>query len=87
MCCICLLCGEFPSGVGGGFWLRWDRYHKVSQSCSEEGICCAVNYWYVLCIWGVGEADDVTRYDMEFGGSFYPLCNFSRSVALAALAT
>ena len=24
------------------------RYHKVSQRCSEEGICCAVNYWYVL---------------------------------------
>ena len=22
------------------------RYHKVSQSCSNEGICCAVNYWY-----------------------------------------
>jgi jumonji domain-containing protein 7 len=21
------------------------RYHKVSQSCSDEGICCAVNYW------------------------------------------
>lgn len=22
-------------------------YHKVSQSCDEEGICCAVNYWFV----------------------------------------
>ena len=21
------------------------RYHKVSQSCSDEGICVAVNYW------------------------------------------
>jgi jumonji domain-containing protein 7 len=20
-------------------------YHKVSQSCNEEGICCAINYW------------------------------------------
>lgn len=20
-------------------------YHKVSQECGEEGICCAVNYW------------------------------------------
>lgn len=20
-------------------------FHKVSQSCSDEGICCAVNYW------------------------------------------
>ncbi|KUJ22207.1 phospholipase A2 [Mollisia scopiformis] len=44
-------------------------YHKVSQSCSEEGICCAVNYWH----------------DMEFGGSFYPLCDFVRSTAKAAL--
>lgn len=24
------------------------RYHKVSQSCSNEGICIAVNYWYVI---------------------------------------
>lgn len=37
-------------------------YHKVSQSCSKEGICCAVNY----C------------------GSFYPLCNFARNVALSS---
>lgn len=22
-------------------------YHKVSQSCGDEGFCCAVNYWYV----------------------------------------
>lgn len=22
-------------------------YHKVSQSCSSEGLCCAVNYWLV----------------------------------------
>jgi len=35
----------------------------------EDGICCAVNYWH----------------DMEFGGSFYPLCGFARKVALAAL--
>jgi len=46
-------------------------YHKVSQSCSEEGLCCAVNYWY----------------DMDFGGSFYPLCTFVRSAALVALKT
>jgi len=24
------------------------RYHKVSQSCSDDGICVAVNYWYVI---------------------------------------
>lgn len=37
-------------------------YHKVSQSCSEEGVCCAVNYWY----------------DMEYSGSFYPLATFAK---------
>ncbi|KAH6723895.1 cupin-like domain-containing protein [Leptodontidium sp. MPI-SDFR-AT-0119] len=45
-------------------------YHKVSQSCSEEGICVAVNYWH----------------DMEFGGGFWPMCNFVRDVGLAAAA-
>ncbi|KXJ93076.1 putative phospholipase [Microdochium bolleyi] len=39
-------------------------YHKVSQSCSEDGICVAVNYWY----------------DMEFGGPHYPLASFVRNV-------
>lgn len=43
-------------------------YHKVSQSCSDEGICCAVNYWY----------------DMEYSGSFYPLSTFSRRIGLMA---
>ncbi|RDW88625.1 hypothetical protein BP6252_00657 [Coleophoma cylindrospora] len=42
-------------------------YHKVSQSCSEEGLCCAVNYWH----------------DMDFAGSFYPLCDLVRGVTLA----
>ncbi|KAJ4388973.1 hypothetical protein N0V93_006435 [Gnomoniopsis smithogilvyi] len=41
-------------------------YHKVSQSCSEEGICVAVNYWY----------------DMEFSGPLYPLTQFVRSSCL-----
>jgi jumonji domain-containing protein 7 len=44
-------------------------YHKVSQSCSEEGICCAVNYWY----------------DLEFGGGFWSMANFVRGVGLLAL--
>ncbi|TVY48595.1 JmjC domain-containing protein [Lachnellula occidentalis] len=35
----------------------------------EDGICCAVNYWH----------------DIEFGGSFYPLCGFARNVALNAM--
>ncbi|KAI1638612.1 phospholipase A2 [Biscogniauxia mediterranea] len=42
-------------------------YHKVSQSCSEDGICVAVNYWY----------------DMEFSGPLYSLCSFVRNVGLA----
>jgi jumonji domain-containing protein 7 len=41
-------------------------YHKVSQSCSEEGICCAVNYWY----------------DMEFSGSFWSMASFVREVGM-----
>ncbi|KAL2160648.1 hypothetical protein VTH06DRAFT_1336 [Thermothelomyces fergusii] len=40
-------------------------YHKVSQSCSPEGVCIAVNYWY----------------DMDFTGPLYPLSTFVRSVA------
>ncbi|KAI0122957.1 phospholipase A2 [Xylariales sp. AK1849] len=38
-------------------------YHKVSQSCSEEGVCIAINYWY----------------DMEFSGPLYPLMSFVRN--------
>ena len=44
-------------------------YHKVSQSCNEEGICCAVNYWY----------------DLEFGGSFWSMASFVRGVGLLGL--
>ncbi|KAI5777379.1 cupin-like domain-containing protein [Geopyxis carbonaria] len=42
-------------------------YHQVSQSCSEEGICCAVNYWY----------------DMDFTASLYHSVDFVRSIAAA----
>ncbi|KAF6812906.1 phospholipase a2 [Colletotrichum sojae] len=43
-------------------------YHKVSQSCPEdgEGFVLAVNYWY----------------DMEFSGPLYPLSSFVRNVSL-----
>jgi jumonji domain-containing protein 7 len=43
-------------------------YHKVSQSCNEEGICCAVNYWY----------------DLDFGGGFWSMAGFVRGVGLLA---
>ncbi|KAH9904784.1 phospholipase A2 [Xylariomycetidae sp. FL2044] len=46
-------------------------YHKVSQSCSKEGICVAVNYWY----------------DMDFSGPLYPLTTFVRSVYQSRTAT
>ncbi|KAK3956486.1 cupin-like domain-containing protein [Pseudoneurospora amorphoporcata] len=39
-------------------------YHKVSQSCSQGGICVAVNYWY----------------DMDFTGPLYPFTSFVRAV-------
>lgn len=41
-------------------------YHKVSQSCDGEGICCAINYWY----------------DMEFSGSFWSMASFVRGVGM-----
>ena len=43
-----------------GLW-----YHKVSQSCSREGICCAVNYWY----------------DMDYSGAFYPMATLTKRLA------
>ncbi|KAI1391533.1 putative pla2g4b [Hypoxylon trugodes] len=49
---------------GDMFYLPAMWYHKVSQSCSEEGICVAVNYWY----------------DMEFSGPLYPLTSLVRNL-------
>ncbi|CAL3969347.1 unnamed protein product [Diplocarpon coronariae] len=58
-------------GEGDLLYLPALWYHKVSQSCSDEGICVAVNYWH----------------DMDFGGGFWPLCGFVRDVGLAAAKT
>jgi jumonji domain-containing protein 7 len=44
-------------------------YHKVSQSSNDEGICCAVNYWY----------------DLDFAGGFWSTSNFVRSAGLLSL--
>ncbi|TGZ80451.1 Clavaminate synthase-like protein [Ascodesmis nigricans] len=41
-------------------------YHKVAQESGDEGICCAVNFWY----------------DMEYSGPFYPTVNFVRNISL-----
>ncbi|CCF32850.1 phospholipase A2 [Colletotrichum higginsianum] len=48
-------------------------YHKVSQSCPEdgEGFVLAVNYWY----------------DMEFSGPLYPLSSFVRNIGLQTTST
>jgi jumonji domain-containing protein 7 len=43
-------------------------YHKVSQSCNAEGLCCAVNYWY----------------DLDFSGGFWASSSFVRSAGLLA---
>ncbi|KAI9667205.1 MAG: hypothetical protein M1821_000018 [Bathelium mastoideum] len=50
---------------GDMLYLPAQWYHKVTQSCNAEGICCAVNYWY----------------DMDFSGIFYPATSFLRSTA------
>ncbi|VDB87963.1 Bgt-3379 [Blumeria graminis f. sp. tritici] len=49
---------------GDMLYLPAQWYHKVSQSCADDGICCAVNYWY----------------DMEYGGGSYSMLNFLRNV-------
>ncbi|KAF9881295.1 phospholipase A2 [Colletotrichum karsti] len=48
-------------------------YHKVSQSCPDdgEGFVLAVNYWY----------------DMDFAGPLYPLSSFVRNVSLQSTST
>lgn len=43
-------------------------YHKVSQSVDDEGLCCAVNYWY----------------DLDFGGGFWSMAGFVRTVGLVS---
>ncbi|KAF1995538.1 Clavaminate synthase-like protein [Amniculicola lignicola CBS 123094] len=44
-------------------------YHKVSQSCNDEGLCCAVNYWY----------------DLDFGGGFWSTAGFVRGIGIMSL--
>lgn len=44
-------------------------YHKVSQSCSDEGLCCAVNYWY----------------DLDFSGAFWSMTAFVRNAGILAV--
>ena len=59
-------------------------YHKVSQSASDEGICVAVNYWYVPLRITASQHDQTTdnrsRYDMDFTGPLLPLASFVKSV-------
>ncbi|MCJ1241113.1 hypothetical protein MMC14_009117 [Varicellaria rhodocarpa] len=53
---------------GDMLYLPTQWYHKVTQICGEEGICCAVNYWY----------------DMDFDGIFYSATSLIRNMALSA---
>lgn len=55
-------------GPGDMLYLPAQWYHKVKQSCSPEGICVAVNYWY----------------DMEFSGAFHSMTCFVRDVGKSA---
>lgn len=54
---------------GDMLYLPAQWYHKVKQTCSEEGICVAINYWY----------------DMEFAGGFHCMTSFARDAAKIAL--
>ncbi|KAF2236229.1 phospholipase A2 [Viridothelium virens] len=56
---------------GDILYLPAQWFHKVSQSCNVEGVCCAVNYWY----------------DMEFSGAFHSAMSFIRNVADSATQT
>lgn len=62
-----------------------NRYHKVSQTCSNEGICVAANYWYVRWVSKSPKWMLIffLRHDMEYSGNFYPITNLTRDVALA----
>lgn len=73
--------------------MQKSRYHKVSQSCGPEGICIAVNYWFVHDLAHSPEMFEKhamltgsNRYDMDFGGFHYVSSAFIRDVALAAAA-
>ena len=58
------------------------RYHKVSQSCADddEGFVLAVNYGYVTNIERYQTPTNDNRYDMEYSGSLYSLCNLVRNM-------
>lgn len=58
------------------------RYHKVSQSCADddEGFVLAVNYWYVHRHQRRQTPANDNRYDMEYSGSLYSLCNLVRNM-------
>ena len=69
-------------------------YHKVSQSCGDEGFCCAVNYWCVACRrrrrrrrswWRVGIWLTLCRYDMDFEGHFWSSTCFVEALRSQAM--
>ena len=65
-----------------------ERYHKVSQKNSEEGVCCSVNYCklrFRCDLNGWIEAHILTGYDMDFDGTFHATNTFVRNMAWAVL--
>lgn len=63
-----------------------ERYHKVSQKNSEEGICCSVNYCKLRLkydLHGYIEAHMLIGYDMDFDGTFHATNAFVRTMAWA----
>ena len=65
---------------------RPERYHKVSQEDSDEGICCSVNY----CTSKDSMHDPVVStynsagYDVDFEGTFFATNSFVRDMAWAS---
>lgn len=55
-------------------------YHKVSQTCCDEGFSCAVNYWYVTSRVQRTQLM-IHRYDMDFSGQFWATNAFIRDIA------
>ncbi|THW07294.1 Clavaminate synthase-like protein [Aureobasidium pullulans] len=66
---------------GDMMYLPAQWYHKVGQSCGDEGYCCAVNYWLVFP--DLAPFPFAAMYDMEFGGSFWASNAFARDIARA----
>lgn len=84
ICCISLLCGEYFGGNG-----KLDAY--VTSGIIKSRSRVLKREFTVRLITGkcivfeVKRVAEVDRHDMEFGGSFYSLCDFARNTVKVAL--